>query len=212
MVAAAGSPRRFSATMARPSDPPDGSGVDQTRCQGPEHRSRANRTGPTRSGTCRVDPTVLPGRRCSARKAGTDPSRAGDRTTFHTKTVRVREVVIAHGRALSDRRRPICRPIYSMKLGAFSRFDEDARACEQGSNETTGRRWDLAAPSQGGDIAECSSKRSWRQAPRRLFSARHCHGVGVGLGAVADRASTAGKGGRGGVSGGSPWRRSLGRR
>ena len=33
MVAARGSPRRSSAVMARPSDPPDGSGVDQTRCR-----------------------------------------------------------------------------------------------------------------------------------------------------------------------------------
>jgi hypothetical protein len=56
-----------SAMMARPSDPPDVSGVDQTRCRGPEHHSRAMRSGPTRSGICRVGPDRT--RRASARGA-----------------------------------------------------------------------------------------------------------------------------------------------
>lgn len=60
-----------SAMMARPSDPPDVSGVDQTRCRGPEHRSRAMCSGPTRSGICRVGPDRT--RRASARGARRQP-------------------------------------------------------------------------------------------------------------------------------------------
>jgi hypothetical protein len=64
-----------SAMMARPSVPPDVSGVDQTRCRGPEHRSRAMRSGPTRSGICRVGPDRT--RRASAREPAACRSQSG---------------------------------------------------------------------------------------------------------------------------------------